>query len=82
MKIGGISHIAAYRDSKSPDLAGDLPIFDIIMTISRFEMNISRFITRDYLALSIANFAMTVGETIFSLANFVYKSFRQSGERF
>ena len=34
------------RASKSPDLAGDLPIFDIIMKISRSGMKISRFIKK------------------------------------
>ena len=60
------------RASKSPDLAGDLPIFDIVMTISRFGMKITRFITRDSrIAMDIANFAIAVGETTFSLANVV-----------
>ena len=58
------------RASKSPDLAGDLPIFDIVMTISRFEMKISRFITRDS-RLALANFDIAVGETTFSLTNVV-----------
>ena len=65
---------ATRRASKSPDLAGDLPIFDSNdnLPISRFGMKISRFITRDSrLALSIANFAIAVGETTFSLANVV-----------
>ena len=54
------------RASKSPDFAGDLPIFDKIMKISRFGMQISRFITRDSsLSLSIASFAIAVGETFF-----------------
>ena len=54
------------------DKSVDLPIFDIVMTISRFGMKISRFITRDSrLALYIANFAIAVGETTFSLANVV-----------
>ena len=34
------------RASKSPDLAADLPIFDIIMKISRFGMKISPFIKK------------------------------------
>ena len=61
------------KASKSPDLAGDLPIFDKIMEISRFGLKISRFIiiTKDSrLALSIASFAIGVSETISSLANF------------
>ena len=54
------------RASKCPDFEGDLPIFDKIMKISRFGMQISRFITRDSsLSLSIASFAIAVGETMF-----------------
>ena len=43
------------------------------LPISRFGMKISRFITRDSrLALSIANFAIAVGDTTFSLAHDVW----------
>ena len=63
------------RASKSPDFAGDLPIFDKNnenLPISRFGMKISRFFLQEtMLARSIASFAIAVGETIFSLANFV-----------
>ena len=56
------------RASKSPDFAGDLPIFDKIMKISRSGMKISRFITRDSrLKLSIVRFAIAAGETIFTV---------------
>ena len=63
-----------YRASKSPDFAGDLPIFEKNnenLPISRFGMKISRFFYKRLLARSIASFAIAVGETIFSLANCV-----------
>ena len=58
------------RASKSPDFAGDLPIFDKIIKISR-SPDLDFFLQETMLARSIASFAIAVGETILSLANFV-----------
>ena len=62
------------RASKSPDFSGDLPIFDKIMKISRspdLELKSHDFSPKTMLARSIASFAITAGDSIVSLANFV-----------
>ena len=72
------------RASKSPDLAGDLPIFDIVMTISRspeLEWKSPDLLQETRLALSTANLAIVVQAKRLSVWQMWLKTFCQFGGR-